>query len=831
MANQVFSTIASRANYAINKYYSLKTKIALLSKDIWFNNQCITNEVIPKYVGITAQSHSKAAIAASNLGRIKWVKSEIRSLHGKKQNLYEQLYKLHLEILNDKLESKMEHNNEKFKYELGIKLRAKQENLDRKLHKLMSEKHKSYEQDTENKHKFHTRTKNLTKINLNLNEIRVLDKGLKHNLGSSYNNANNLKQTIVDCERAIAFIHPAERNHTRHLLLEKLNKVKNNPLKVNQYEAKTIKNLKKKLKDNDILTLKADKGNAVVLMYKADYIEKTVDFLKTNNINEIKKDPTTKYQNNIKSAIKKIDLIMNNSDKLKIINMNPKAPNLRALPKIHKDNVPIRPIVNFRSAPGYKLSSFLQKYLKSNITLINNRSLSNSKQLINKIEGIKFDINSKMCSLDLVNMYTNIPLRGALKAIEANLFRNNINKNEIKEVITLLKLVLGQNYFMFDSKIYLQKEGLGMGSPLSGLIADIFLNEIENKMIDEIKKLDPDLQWLRYVDDVWIKYNSVKIDSETILKKCNNHSNKIQFTKEDEINGNLNYLDVELNRTDNGLIIGIYRKPTTTSHTIHASSNHPEQHKKAAFRCYINRAETIPNNTSSKEKEYKLIEHLALENGYNLNWLNNIKIKMANRRTNPINQDKKPFVKFTYINKQTNQIVQLLRNKFKFNIAFSTKNNIRNQLGNHNLNLTDKYENSGIYKLICGVDSCAKGYVGQTGRSFNTRFKEHRLSVKYGRASAFGMHAFDSDHPFTKIEDTMQIMKIINKGRDMNTYEAMEIYLERNNPNNLNEQESFGNNPLFHCLAQRVNNTRDSVDRANTIESSVPNKTPPRVVG
>lgn len=102
--------------------------------------------------------------------------------------------------------------------------------------------------------------------------------------------------------------------------------------------------------------------------------------------------------------------------------------------------------------------------------------------------------------------------------------------------------------------------------------------------------------------------------------------------------------------------------------------------------------------------------------------------------------------------------------------------------------------------MVCGVDNCAKGYLGQTGKSFKTRFKEHQQSIKHGRASAFGTQAYENDHAFNNIEDSLQIIKILNKGRDMNTYEAMEIFLERNNDDNLNEQEMYGNNPLFNCL-------------------------------
>lgn len=76
------------------------------------------------------------------MGRITWMKCEIKSLHAKKQKLYELLYRIHLEILNDKLVSKNKHNKEKFKYEVTIKTSNKQKKLDtgNKLQALISEK-------------------------------------------------------------------------------------------------------------------------------------------------------------------------------------------------------------------------------------------------------------------------------------------------------------------------------------------------------------------------------------------------------------------------------------------------------------------------------------------------------------------------------------------------------------------------------------------------------------------------------------------------------------------------------------------------------------------
>ena len=55
-----------------------------------------------------------------------------------------------------------------------------------------------------------------------------------------------------------------------------------------------------------------------------------------------------------------------------------------------------------------------------------------------------------------------------------------MNTQTINELINLLEVVLKQNYFTFNGSFYIQDDGIAMGSPLSGLLADIYLNYYEN---------------------------------------------------------------------------------------------------------------------------------------------------------------------------------------------------------------------------------------------------------------------------------------------------------------------------------------------------------------
>ena len=116
-------------------------------------------------------------------------------------------------------------------------------------------------------------------------------------------------------------------------------------------------------------------------------------------------------------------------------------------------------------------------------------------------------------------MYTNIPVNETLNIIHDQLKLCNCNGEESKQIISLLQNSLQQNYFTFDGKFYLQPDGLPMGSPLSSILSEIFLQHIENSYIEDIKKQVNIIFYSRYVDDILIIYNNVHDNSTNIRIK------------------------------------------------------------------------------------------------------------------------------------------------------------------------------------------------------------------------------------------------------------------------------------------------------------------------
>jgi hypothetical protein len=72
----------------------------------------------------------------------------------------------------------------------------------------------------------------------------------------------------------------------------------------------------------------------------------------------------------------------------------------------------------------------------------------------------------------------------------------------------LLETILAQNYFTFQNQIYQPDNGVAMGSPISGTIAEIFLQKLERTHIKHLIDAKHLIFYTRYVDDILIVYDS-----------------------------------------------------------------------------------------------------------------------------------------------------------------------------------------------------------------------------------------------------------------------------------------------------------------------------------
>jgi hypothetical protein len=233
------------------------------------------------------------------------------------------------------------------------------------------------------------------------------------------------------------------------------------------------------------------------------------------------KDPTEKFQKQLQQIIPKCKDIIDKQQKKYLLQIKPRPPTLKAQIKIHKENEPIRPVVNNIQAPTFKLAKFLKKWLHDRLSLPNTYVTYNSTILAHDLTKIKITESSRLATFDIKDLYVNIPIEETVHITKVLLANTKINDNTLTQACLLLETIMKQNYLQFDQKIYQPRKGIAMGSPISGLIAEIFLQYYEQHIIKN--NLDSNIitYYNRYVDDILVIYDSLKTNINDILKFMN----------------------------------------------------------------------------------------------------------------------------------------------------------------------------------------------------------------------------------------------------------------------------------------------------------------------
>ena len=154
------------------------------------------------------------------------------------------------------------------------------------------------------------------------------------------------KEYIAEIEVACQSLNPTDAEELR----ADISRIRrqSTPPKANltNEEWKAIKQLKS---DRDCIILTADKGVALVGMDKSDYIKKMKELLEdTITYRLLKMDPTNKQRSKLINILRRIKTESGIEDTTyrKMHPTGVSSPKLYGLPKTHKKNNPLRPIVS-----------------------------------------------------------------------------------------------------------------------------------------------------------------------------------------------------------------------------------------------------------------------------------------------------------------------------------------------------------------------------------------------------------------------------------------------------------------------------------------------------
>ena len=788
----------------IFKYLKLKVKVKKILGQIWFNKQCLWYKVTPKYANIKINNESRIAKRVKYSAERTWIKIGIKTLYGKLNKHNKEMYELHKKLYTIYQYIEIEEIlNEFGENYIKKKLGNHREKINNKLNKLIENKAKEVKITEEMK--FAEKVINQSTTTFTEEEYKILGKSLKYIPHTNINKEN----TLIECEEIIEKMKNEDdkkqiRSEIKEII-EKIEKTNKNKNKEDKTIQQNIKKIKKKIINNKLITIKADKGNTVIIMEKAEYINKVEKFIINGPYKEITHDLTNKFQAQTKKMMKNISFLSEWQKKQKL-ESNPQAPKFKCQLKIHKEGMPLRPIVSFISSPMYRMSQEISKIIKTSYEKKQTYNVENSREVIEKLRKIKITENTKLMSLDVKDMYTNIPIIDTMKLIK----ENNLTNIEYKEeIIECLRICLQQNYFRFNNKFYIQKEGLPMGSPLSPIIAEIFMNDFENKIIEEFNRNKKINTWIRYVDDILILWEGSTEEFKNFTDEINKINKEIKF--QEEIGGSeINFLDLNIKINNLKLEFNIYRKGTYTDLIIPADSYHPINHKMAALNSFCHRAVKYLEKEECKNIEIKKIKQIAKNNKYNPKIIDNIIKKIENKpemeKQNNITKEKEDKFKggITYIGYPTKKIQKCFE-KYKIKIGIKNKKSVFDIIKNAETEDIPIINRSGVYKLKC--EECNKIYLGETGRTLKIRMNEHAKGKDVKTTnSLYARHFNETGHTFPNLIENVEIIKLEDNPNKRKLIEEVEILKVKKEDKNklLNIKVDFTNEDIFYHIINKT---------------------------
>ena len=168
---------------------------------------------------------------------------------------------------------------------------------------------------------------------------------------------------VAQIERVCQSLTQGEGEELRAEVKATMKKTKPPKQNISKEEARAIKELKK---DQGRMVLTADKGVSMVVMDREEYERKSEDLLNQPTYRILPSDPTTKQKNKLIAILKNIKSEggINDNTYRKLYPTGASTPKYYGLPKVHKQDVPLRPIISSRGAATYESAKELARILK-----------------------------------------------------------------------------------------------------------------------------------------------------------------------------------------------------------------------------------------------------------------------------------------------------------------------------------------------------------------------------------------------------------------------------------------------------------------------------------
>lgn len=294
------------------------------------------------------------------------------------------------------------------------------------------------------------------------------------------------------------------------------------------------------------------------------------------------------------------------------------------LPKVHKDRskwphprMPEgRPIVSDCSSETYNICKFIDYFLKP-LAIQHPSYIQDSYHFVSKIKEVIIPANAFIVTADVTALYTNMDLDRSIQVVQ-NSFNLHPDPSRPDDLILeLLNIVLCNNYFEFDHKLYLQTRGIAMGKSFAPNLANLYLLDFDHKAMFDFH-IKPML-YSRFIDDIffiWPGSLDQLMEYDKFLN-CLIPGIKLTLIPRQQI---AEFLDVQVYKFHSNsecfLRTNVFFKHTDTHQLLHRSSFHPRHTTEGVLKSQFIRFKRLCSTKFQYDQACRVLYSVLKNRGY-----------------------------------------------------------------------------------------------------------------------------------------------------------------------------------------------------------------------
>ena len=401
------------------------------------------------------------------------------------------------------------------------------------------------------------------------------------------------------------------------------------------------------------------------------------------------------------------------------------------------------------------------------------------------LDGVNFRGDYNLLSYDVVALYPSIPVKKALELALAKLKKDRTLQERTKwspeQIVFLSEICLETHYRDLDGVIWTQTDGTRIGKSISGPLAGIYMEYLEEEFVlkrDKMRIKSP-LFWKRIRDDVFCVWQHGIEKANQYLTYLNSIEPRVQWTNEiEDENGSIPFMDMQITRCSEGFQTKVYRKPTHTNSYSKFRSNRPERTHLNGIKGLLFRAHKICSPADLQD-ELELISNTFIANGYPPHKvdsvINSYKPK-DEANTNEVTEEKDDGEVNTLCVPYVKGVSERLENALKkerVRLIYKKGRTVGAIICN--VKTTRRDRKNVVYKGRC--KTCGLVYVGETSQWLETRKDQHmRCCRTKDEKNAFALHL----KQFPNHEIDWENFEVLDSARNWKERKIKEsIYIQR----------------------------------------------------